>query len=106
LTIQIKNFKAILLNVIDESLMILGESGRATIYLYVEEKVSLKKEEIPQRLQDFASAIQGIFGSGAPIIDGLILKRLCEKLNVNHESVKGKEFQAAIGEVMKRSGLK
>jgi len=92
---------AVLLEDIDEALMVLGESVRAAIYLYLERYHSLKKDEIPQRLENFSKAMRKIFGSGGPVIEKLILKRLCQKLNVNYESVKDKEFQAAVEETMK-----
>jgi len=102
LTIQ-ASFEAILLEAVDEGMMVIGESPKAAMYVYIEGVYSLAKEEIPQRLQDFSSAVQKIFGSGGLVIEKLILRRLCEKLNVNYGSVRYKGFQAAVEEVRERS---
>ena len=37
------------------------------------------------------------------VIERLILKKLCSKLNVNYENVKDNEFKSAVKEVKKRS---
>lgn len=101
---QPESFQEILLEAVDEGLMVLGESPRAAIYFHIEKYSSLKKDEVPQRLNDFSTATRKIFGMGEPVMEKLILKRLCQKLNVNYESVKGREFQVAVEEIRKRSG--
>lgn len=100
---QAESFEAILLKAVDDGLMVLGESPRAAIYFHLERYHSLRKDEIPRRLKDFSSATRGIFGSGGPVIEKLILKRLCEELSVDYENVKEKEFQAAAEELKRRS---
>ena len=95
------SFDEILLEAVEEGLMELGESSRAIVYFYVERNFSLKKTEIPKRLEDFSTAIRRIFGLGGIVMEELILKRLCEKLNVNYESVKDNEFHVAIEKTKK-----
>jgi len=81
--------------------MAIGKSCRTSIYFYIE-KSSIKRDQIPQRLEDFSSTIQKIFGQGSLVIQRLILRKLCAKLNVNYESVKDREFQVAVGEIRNR----
>jgi ribulose kinase len=83
----------------------LGESTRALIYTYLAAALSLKKDQIPERFGDFAIAIKQIFKLGSKIIVGLVLKTLCEKLNVEYSLVKDMELQAAIEEIEKRSAI-
>jgi protein-arginine kinase activator protein McsA len=92
-------FGAILSEAVDESLLCLGESVRASIYFHIERNYALKKDEVTQRFGDFCSAIQGIFGVGASVLEKLILKRLCEKCNISYENLKDEAFQVAIQEV-------
>lgn len=99
-----KSFEAVLLEAVDDSLKNhLGQSVRALIYFRVERDHSLRKDEIPQRLGDFFSTIQGIFGEGAAIVEKWIVERLCEELGVNYENVKDQGFPVAVEEVRKRS---
>jgi len=95
------SFDEILLEAMDEGLMELGESSRAIVYFYVERNLSLKKVEIPKRLEDFSAAIRKVFGMGGLVMEELILKKLCEKLNVYYESVKNSEFHVAIEKAKK-----
>lgn len=97
------DFEAILLDAIDDGLMNLGESTKSLLYTYLAAALSLKKDQIPKRLQDFTAAIGDIFKLGRKVIDGLVLKTLCEKINVDYTVVKDMEFQTAIEEIKKRS---
>ncbi len=96
------SFEATLSEAVDDSLMSLGRAAGASIYARMERECGLKKDEIPQRLQDFDSTIRKILSSGGPIIENLILKRLCEKLHVDSDSIKKREFLAAVAEVKGR----
>lgn len=97
------NFEQLLLNSIDEAMSNLGESCRALLYTYLAAALSLKKDQIPKRLEDFTVVIKDIFKLGSKVIDGLVLKTLCDKLNVNGNLVKDMELQAAIEEIKRRS---
>ena len=100
---QAESFEAIFLKAMDDGLMVLCESARPVIHFRLEIYHSLRKDKIPRRLKDFSSATRKTFGSGGPVIEKLILRRLCEKLSVDYENVKEKEFQAAAEELKRRS---
>ena len=51
---ETKTFEQILVDAVDESLMILGQSARASIYLHLESKYRIRKDEIPQKLEVFS----------------------------------------------------
>jgi ribulose kinase len=97
------SFEELLLGSIDDAMLNLGESTRALLYTYLAAVLSLKKDQIPERFEDFALAIKQIFKLGSKVIVGLVLKTLCEKLNVEYTLVKDMELQAAIDEIKKRS---
>ncbi|WXG47230.1 MAG: hypothetical protein WED05_11320 [Candidatus Atabeyarchaeum deiterrae] len=83
--------------------MNLGENCRALLYSYLAGVLSLKRDIIPHRLQDFAATIQDIFKLGSKVIDGLITKTLCDRLNVDYAVVKDMGFQVAIEEIKRKS---
>jgi ribulose kinase len=96
-----ESFERILLRSIDEALLNLGENARGLLYTYLAAALSLKKDQIPKRFEDFAGAIKQIFKLGSKVIDSLIFKILCEKTNVEYASIKDMDLQAAIEEIEK-----
>ena len=62
-----ENFDQLLLDAIEEGLSCLGETG------------NIKKQEMPNKLNDFSSALQ-IFGLGTRHLAILIMKNLHEKV--------------------------
>lgn len=77
---QNHNFEKLLLEAVDEGLSSLGESSKQAIYFHLEKGFNIKKQEIPFKIEAFASAIEKIFGLGANFLEILIMKRLYEKL--------------------------
>jgi len=75
-----KEFKAILLEVTDEGLSSIGESSKKALYLLLEKKFNIKKQEIPDKIADFEDALEEIFGLGAKFLEIIIMKRLYEKV--------------------------
>jgi len=80
-----RNFKTLLLKAIDEELSSLGESSRQAIYFHLEKSFNIKKQEIPNKIDVFADAIEQIFGVGASFLEILIMKRLYEKVEREFE---------------------
>jgi hypothetical protein len=90
-------FDEALLEAVDESLVaLLGEIGAATMYFHIKRMSSLEKSEMPRRLREFSLAIADIFKESAPAVEKPILRKLCEKLGLDYESVKDLRFQAAL----------
>lgn len=75
-----KAFDKLLLEVIDEALSSLGDSVKQAIYFHLENKFKIARDEIPQRVEDFAAGIEKIFGFGARFLEILIMKKLYEKI--------------------------
>jgi hypothetical protein len=66
---------------IDESLASFGESVKQFAYFQLENSYHLKKQDIPRRIEEFATAIEALFGIGARLIEIKVI----EKLFVNAE---------------------
>lgn len=98
-------FEEALLEAVDESLLaLLGETGAATMYFHMKRVSSLEKSEMPRKLKEFSLAIATIFKDSAPAIETPILRKLCEKLGMDYESVKDLQFQAALETVRQIAG--
>ncbi|UCE96748.1 MAG: hypothetical protein JSV51_03925 [Candidatus Bathyarchaeota archaeon] len=69
----------LLLEAIDEGLSALGDSGKQAIYYHLEKSFKLSKREIPEKIEEFAAAIEHIFGEGAVLLEIHIMQRLHEK---------------------------
>jgi hypothetical protein len=76
------NFEKFLLEAVDESLSSLGESSKQSIYYHLDSSFSIKKQEIPDKVEAFTAALEKIFGLGANFIESLIMKRLMEKVEL------------------------
>jgi hypothetical protein len=81
-------------SVIDESLSLLGEPGKAAVYFHLENSFDLKKDEIPIKLEKFADAIQSVFGQGSELLEAMIVKKLRE--SQNSELSKVDDFESII----------
>jgi len=75
-----KDFDELLLEAVDEGLSSIGGSAKHAIFFYLETVFQIKKREIPNRIEDFAAAIEKIFGLGANCIELLIMNHLYEKV--------------------------
>ena len=80
-------FNLVMLEAVDEALSFLGESAKRAIYYHLEEKFKIRREEIPVKIDDFAEAIEEIFGLGAKIIEMQIMKSLYKKVGRNFKYV-------------------
>lgn len=98
-------FEEALLEAVDESLLaLLGETGAATMYFHIKRVSSLEKSEMPRKLKEFSLAIATIFKDSAPAVETPILRKLCEKLAMDYESVKDLQFRAALETIRQIAG--
>lgn len=99
------NFDKTLLEAVDHALLSFGESPRKAIYYHLDKNFKIQKENIPEEAEKFASALNAIFGSGATVIEKLIVKDLYQRLNLSFEEKKSFEIADYISlarEVAKR----
>jgi hypothetical protein len=74
------NFDVIIIEAVDEIFSSFGRSCKQAIYFQLENTFKIKKQEIPLKIEDFANAIEQIFGLGAKFIELKILESLHEKI--------------------------
>jgi len=86
------DFEKLLLEAVDEGLSSLGESSKQAIYFHLKKSFSIRKREIPSKIEAFAKAIEKIFGLGANFLEILIMKRLYEKIGGVFEWHESTEF--------------
>jgi hypothetical protein len=67
----------------DHGLLALGEIVRETIYHRLESTCQVKREEIPEKLDTFHKALQGMLGAGAKVIEKQIAKNLYSRLDLD-----------------------
>jgi hypothetical protein len=75
---QLENvkFELVLLSAIDEALSVYGERPKSAIYTYLEKAQNLPKRDISERIDDFSSTLEELFGLGARYLEILIMKNL------------------------------
>jgi hypothetical protein len=69
-----------IMNAVDDSLSSFGESFKQVVYFQLEQTFHIHPWEIPQKIDAFAEAIEGMFGSGAALIEMKILKTLHDQV--------------------------
>jgi len=88
-----EEFKKLLMQTIDENLkQIFRETATHIIYQFLENNYSLKREEIPEKLEIFMEGLQEFFRSGAQMIEQSILKELHSNLGLKYKSREGYRF--------------
>jgi hypothetical protein len=90
-----RDFDKLLMEAVDEGLSALGESSKQAIYFHLEKGFNVAKEEIPDKVEVFAVAIEKIFGLGANFLEILIRQRLYRMLNESLESNRTKNLTFA-----------
>jgi len=93
-----KEFDMLLLDAIDRGLMALGESVMESIYYHLEKTYSIKRDEIPNRLEDFSSGLERMFGTGGKVMEKLIVEELHSRLRSKFEERAGHGFADCVNE--------
>lgn len=76
------SFRKILLEAVDEGLFTFGESVKHVIYHQVERNSSIRRDQIPEKLDAFHAELENIFGIGVRVIEKVIAEKLCTKLSL------------------------
>jgi hypothetical protein len=73
------SFETAILDAVDEGFAPFGHSSKQALYIHLENTFKIKKQEIPYKIEEFADAIEQIFGAGAKLIEIRILEALHER---------------------------
>lgn len=80
-----RDFKKLLIEAVDEALSSLGEPAKQAIYSYLEKTFKIQKQDIPNKIDEFANALEKLFGDGAKLLEIQIMKHLYEKVGHDFE---------------------
>lgn len=75
-----KAFEKLFLETVDDALDSLGDSAKQAIYFHLENKFEIERNQIPERVEDFADGLGKIFGVGSQFLEILIMKKLYERV--------------------------
>ena len=90
----------LLVNTVDETLrQVFREEGCKVIYVFVEINCHVKQGEIAEKPKVFSAGLERLLGSGAPVIEKLILNNLYGKLGLKFTKKEGYEFSDYIKEL-------
>ena len=73
-------FEKIVKTSVEEIFSSLGRSCNHALYTQLEAVFGIKKQEIPQKIEAFASALEKIFGASAKLIELRIIEKLHSKI--------------------------
>jgi len=79
--------RRILTLAIEQGLSVLGESVAGVVFSNLYKRFSLAKHEVLEEPDRFLDALKEMFGSGAGTVEMLIVKSLCETINVDPNSL-------------------
>jgi len=98
-----KKLNKVIVNTVDEELKkIFGETATLVIYGYLEDNLSLKRENIPEKIELFSQGLDKFFGSGAYMLEKTILTNLYSSFGFTYEEKKGYSFVDYVNELKKR----
>jgi hypothetical protein len=90
------------LRAIDDGLSVMGEEPKKALYQYLVTIHSLKREDIPWRIDEFVSGLKKALGAASKVIEKLILKKLNEKIGTTFQESKGWEFSDYVEEARRK----
>jgi hypothetical protein len=79
-----RRFEDLLLDILDDALSAIGENAKKSIYLHLQQKFLIAKQDIPYKIDDFSDALEQIFGCGARSLEILIMTKLHQKIKSNY----------------------
>ncbi len=74
------NFETAVTEAIDEVFTTLGVNVKQAVYSYLENKHGIRKQQIPNTIEDFTNAIEALFGDAAKLVELKIIEKLQGKV--------------------------
>lgn len=97
-----QSFSLILLSCIDDGLSVLGNEPREAAYQFLRTICSLPREEIPERVPEFAAGLKKALGGASKVIERVILRKLFEKTGSNFKEVPDADFNEYVLDAKRR----
>jgi hypothetical protein len=102
MTIRGESFDQLLLESIDEGLSILGSEPQQAVYHFLQTICSLPRDEIPDRVTEFASGLRKALGGASKVIERVILKKLFEKTGSTFRETPDTDFKDYVADAKRR----
>ena len=96
-------FCSLLLASLDDVIReVLGERPRKAVFSSLERRFHIKREEIPERLEDFQKALGELFGNGAPVVTRAVARRLCRRVGIPYYERSDYDFKMYVEDCKRR----
>lgn len=89
-----RSFEKPLLEAVDEVFSSLGDSAKQAIYFSLAKTFNINKQDIPYKIEEFADAVEKIFGLGGKLLEIQIMEHLYEKVGHSFEYIPKKDVLA------------
>ena len=97
-----QSFSQVLLDCVDEGLSVLGSEPRQAVYQYLATIHSLEREQIPDKVDEFAAGLKKALGGASRVIERLILKRLFLRIGSTFRETADLEFADYVRDAKRR----
>ncbi|HEX9428986.1 MAG TPA: hypothetical protein VF944_01280 [Candidatus Bathyarchaeia archaeon] len=97
-----QSFSQVLLDCVDEGLSVLGNEPRQAVYQYLATIHSLDREQIPDKVDEFATGLKKALGSASRVIERLILKKLFQRIGSTFRETAELEFADYVRDAKRR----
>ena len=97
-----QTFGQVLLDCVDDGLSVLGNEPRQAVYQYLSTICSLDREQIPDKVDEFAAGLKKALGSASRVIERLILKKLFQRIGSTFREAVDLEFIDYVSEAKRR----
>ena len=97
-----QSFSQVLLDCVDEGLSVLGSEPRQAVYQYLATIHSLEREQIPDKVDEFAAGLKKALGGASRVIERLILKRLFLRIGSTFRETSDLEFADYVRDAKRR----
>ena len=95
-------FSQILLECIDEGLSVLGNEPREAAFQFLRTICSLPRDEIPDRIPDFAAGLKKALGGASKVIERVILRKLFERTGSTFREIPDSDFNDYVLDAKRR----
>jgi len=102
MSVRTQPFEQLLLECIDEGLSVLGNEPQHALYQYLLTICSLPREEIPDRVADFAAGLRKSLGGASKVIERIILRKMFQKVGSSFRESPDTEFTEYVADAKRR----
>ena len=81
---------------------IFGEYAASIIYDYMERNFSLRKDEIPTRIEEFRKGLRKFLSTGAYVVEKAVLKKLYRSYGLEFEEKENYDFEDYLEELKRK----